>query len=56
MTAYYNEMDRFKAAWLRELMTAGVIARVGRLRGLRRCNRCPGRAEAFILAYLEVSQ
>jgi DNA (cytosine-5)-methyltransferase 1 len=26
MTAYYNEIDRFKAAWLRELMKAGVIA------------------------------
>ena len=26
MTAYYNEIDTDKAAWLRELIKAGVIA------------------------------
>ena len=26
MTAWYNEIDPFKAAWLRELIRAGLIA------------------------------
>jgi hypothetical protein len=35
MAAYYNEIDEFAAAWLRELIKAGLMCRLGRRRRFR---------------------
>jgi hypothetical protein len=54
--AYYNEIDPFCAAWLRNLITAGWIMhgknRVGRLRAYGNA-LCAPQAEAFIRAVME---
>lgn len=52
--AYYNEIDPFAAAWLRNLIAAGHIAPgdVGRLRGSGNAI-VPQVAAEFVAAFME---
>lgn len=51
MRTYYNEIDAYCVAWLRNLMAHGVPARVANLRALGNAI-VPQAGAAFVQAYL----